>query len=160
MLDPTTPVPGRTWYCGRWRTPEQIEKRKTATARNMKSSRYRATRSASYRRRYATDPAFRARELERNRKNYKPRVRKTRLSDEQREQRAKAKRHAAAERRREARRFRARIKAEHAKALRAPAAVRAAWSRASEGSIMRRKYPTMAALDASARRGEWDGWTA
>jgi hypothetical protein len=166
MLDPTTPAPGRVWYCGRWRTPEQIEKRRTATARNMKSSRYRSTRAASYKRRYASDPAFRERELARNRRNYVRRPGRPGRQPldaaivEAREQRAKAKRHAAAERRRAALRMTERIVSEKKKALRAPAAVRSAWSRSQPNSIMRRKWPTMKDLDASARRGEWEGWTA
>lgn len=160
MLDPTTPVPGRVWYAGRWRTPEQIKKRRATTARNMQSSRYRSTRSASWRRRYATDLAFRDRELARTRKNYKPRVRQSRLSDAERDSRRAAKVLARAERRRAARRGVERIVAEKVRNRRAPAAVRSAWSRAQPNSIMRRKWPTMKDLDASALRGEWDGWTA
>jgi len=138
MLDPSVPVAGRVWYCGRWRTPAQAEKRR-AQMRAYLALRY-------------TDPEFRQRDRDRQAEVRRARGAKPRK---------------VAQRQREAARARTRIKtierrraAEAKRELpsrRAPADVRAAWRDADENSIIRRKFPTMAALDASARRGDFDG---
>jgi len=156
MRDPNTPVPGRTFYAGRWRTPEEVERRKAMTRRNASTHRARQQRSASYRERYANDPVFRERELERNRRNYKPRVRRTSLTPEEQARRRAEKNLRAREERAEARRQRQAIKAAEVRhATQAPAAVRAVWRKAKPGSIMRRKWPTMADLNASVGSTDW-----
>lgn len=189
--DRSTPIPGRVWYAGAWRTPEEADRRRewqrekrrassggvdrrkgprktdeekeaTRLARNER-------RAASLRQRRADDPEWAERDRVRQRgrpSRYiptgRPRGRPPATPEEraERERRAKERKHAEREQRRAARRFTERIAGEKIRNRRAPAAVRAAWSRSQPGSILRRKYPTMAALDASARRGEWDGWTA
>lgn len=157
MRDPMTPVPGRTFYAGRWRTPEEVERRKALQRVNTQTQRYRSTRSASYRERYASDPDFRERELARNRKNYRPRVRRS-ADPEKARRRLAEKNLRAREARAEARRNRVQVvKAEVRHKTRAPGNVRSAWKRAHANSVIRRKYPTLAALDASVRTGDFEG---
>lgn len=85
-LDRTTPIPGRSWYQGAWRTPEEVEarrehqRRKRAATPPAPSKRRRLTdaerrerRAEAYRLRYARDEEFAERERERNRARYVPR---------------------------------------------------------------------------------------
>jgi hypothetical protein len=161
MRNPAAPVDGRAWYAGRWRTAEEVvrirrlrresQQRRAAHGGRAKQRRY-------YRERYASDPAFREAELARSRSSYKPRVRQTSLTDEQRAARRRTKEINRVERRRTREAATAARRMEKAKQKRAPAVVRSAWARGKPGSIIRIKYPTMADLDASARRGEFDGF--
>lgn len=157
-LDRTIPWPGRTWHAGRWRTPEEVERVRARKKAYAKSPSARAARAAAFRRRYHDDPEFREKVLARGRLNYASKAaaapvkvkaphgkRSRALSIEERARRANARQIARDERRTRS-------------SVRAPAKIRAAWSSSQEGSIIRIKYPTMADLDASARRGEWDGW--
>jgi hypothetical protein len=170
-LDPRIPHPGRTFFAGRWRTDEEVERVRGHKRKSEKSSRMRDRRTPVsgrqwYMGRWRTPEevvSVRERNRARNAARYVPRERKPRsdrLTDEERERRANERRHAKREARRAARRGAERIKAQKALDRRAPAQVRSAWSRAQPNSIMRRKWPTMKDLDASALRGEWDGWTA
>jgi hypothetical protein len=176
------------WYAGAWRTPEEAEHRRenqraarraastgapdrrctspeekeaTRVARN-------ARRAERLRIRRQNDPEWAERDRVRQRgrpSRYvptgRPRGRPPATPEEraERERRAIAKRLAASEQRRAVRREKQAIRAaERAAATTAPNAVRTVWRAASAGSIIRRKYPTMEALNASARRGEWDGF--
>lgn len=142
MLDKTTPVEGRVWYCGRWRTPEQAEKCRDRMRHYL-------------RRRRNTEPEFRKRDRERAatyRRTHGAKPRKVTRAEA--EARRATRQVRAAERRRAAENARARASVP----ARAPAVVRAAWRDAKPNSIIRRKFPRMADLDASARRGEFDRW--
>lgn len=163
--DPSIPHEGRTFYAGRWRTEEEIERIKETKRRSDRTSRHRdRTRPWPGRQWYAgrwrtPEEVEHVRERQRikNRARYVPRERKTRLSDEERARRAAAKRLAGIESRRARETARALSRARAAEEKRqAPSRVRDAWRAASPGSIIRRKYPTMDALNAGARRGEFD----
>jgi hypothetical protein len=178
--NPDVPIPGRVWYRGAWRTPKEKERnieaqrakrraasggvdrrrgpRKTDEEKEATRLARSKRRAARLRERRRIDHEWAERDRARQRGRYVPRERRNAVTPEERERRAKAKRHEAAERRRAARRNRERVVAEKARNRRAPAEVRAAWSRAKPGSIIRRKYPAMKDLDASALRGEWEGW--
>jgi hypothetical protein len=146
MLDKSVPVAGRSWYCGRWRTPEQVEKCRSRM------------RGYLHRRRNA-EPEFREKDRERAARyrlarGMKPREVTRREAEEKRHRRSLR----TAERRRSRETARAAVSDAEARNRQAPAAVRAAWRDADPNSIIRRKFPTMADLNASARRGEFDAW--
>jgi hypothetical protein len=167
--DPTTPIEGRTWYAGAWRTPEEIEmRREYVRSHRRKLGTGRAKRERGERMRDRSTPVpgrrwyagrwrtpeevvrVRERTRAKNRARYQPRTRRTRLSPEERAQRDAAKRLAQREARNARQRERDAIKAEKLRAAtKAPTVVRDAWKRAHPNSVIRQKYPTLAALDAS-----------
>lgn len=182
--DPTTPVPGRSWYRGAWRTPEEIDRlrerqrarraaesggidrrklpRSTPEEKEEKRLARNARRAARLRERRKLDPEFAERDRARQRGRYKPTgnpIGRPPVSAQERERRRRDKEIKRVEERRSRERTRAAARTEKAKPKRAPAIVRSAWSRADKDSIIRRKFPTMADLDASARRGDFDGFS-
>lgn len=174
--DPSTPIVGRRWYSGAWRTEEEIEKRRAyirahrqrlgprrIMARERGERMRDRTRAVEGRRWYAgrwrlPEEVEKLREYNRakNRRLYKPRARKPRLTDEEREARATTRRHEVGERRRARQAARDVAKARAAEPKRAPSHVRAAWNKAAPGSIIRRKYPTLKALDTAALTGAFE----
>lgn len=173
--DPATPVPGRTWYAGAWRTPDEIERRRSrqATTRPRVSVDRRRTTDEEKqaaaearrvrtneraRRRRVDDPEWAERDRARQRGRYVPRERKTRIPDEVRSARAAKKRIEATERRLERARVRAAERANAPTPPDVPSAVRRAYGDAQAGSAIKRKYPTWRALRAGARRGDFDRW--
>ena len=141
MLDKSTPVEGRVWYCGRWRTPEQAEKCRDRMRHYL-------------RRRREEEPSFRERDRERAAGYRRARGAKpSEVAREEAETRRAVRMMRAAERRRAAV-----AREREGMPERAPADVRAAWRDGKPNSIIRRKFPRMTDLDASARRGEFDRW--
>jgi hypothetical protein len=167
--DPTTPIAGRTWYAGAWRTPEEIEmRREYVRSHRRRLGTKRAKREAGERMRDRSTPVpgrqwyagrwrtpeevvrVRERTRARNAARYRPSTRRPRLTPEERAQRDAEKRLRQREARNARQAERAAIREAKLKAAtKAPTAVRDAWKRAHPNSVIRRKYPTLAALDAS-----------
>lgn len=158
MLDKSNPVPGRVWYMGRWRTPEEVDRVRAQRLANNKKPEAKARRARALREKRINDPEWAERDRARQRGRYVPRARTTRLPDEIRTARAAKKRIEAAERRRERARVRAVARANAPVPVDVPSDVRRAYGNAAPHSAIKLKYPTWDKLRAGARRGDFDRW--